>query len=289
VQVDRLLLTPSLPALPGAHTRLAAVIGSPVRHSLSPAMHNAAFRAAGLDWIYVALEVAPGEVPAALAGARALHLGGLSVTIPHKEAAAAAVDELSPSAQAVGAVNTVVPAGGGRLRGENTDGAGFLASLGDEGFDPAGRRCLVVGAGGAARAVIHALAGAGAAEVVVVNRSPARAEAAAALAGDRGRTGTSADVGGADLVVNATPLGLTGVDIDTLPVDTDLLGPGQLLLDLIPNPAVTPLMRAARARGARAAGGLGMLVHQGALAFELWTGQPAPVAVMRVAAVGALV
>lgn len=288
MQVDRLLLSPSLPARPGAHTRLAAVIGSPVRHSLSPAMHNAAFRAAGLDWIYVALEVAPGDVAAALAGARALHLGGVSVTIPHKAAAAAEVDELSPAAQAIGAVNTVVPAGEGRLRGENTDGDGFLASLADEGFDPRGRPCLVVGAGGAARAVVHALAGAGAAEVVVVNRSADRAEAAAALAGDRGRVGTPGDVAGADLVVNATPLGLTGVDVRTLPLDADLLGAGQLLVDLIPNPAVTPLMKAARRRGAQAVGGMGMLVHQGALAFQLWTGQPAPIGVMRVAALGAL-
>ena len=273
----------------GAHTRLAAVIGSPVRHSLSPAMHNAAFRACGLDWIYVAFEVAPDGVPAAFAGARALRLGGLSVTIPHKAAAAAEVDELSPAAEAVGAVNTVVPVGDGRLRGENTDGAGFLASLADEGFDPAGRRCVVIGAGGAARAVVHALGQAGAADVVVVNRSPDRALAAVALAGGVGRVGSAADVAGADLVVNATPLGLTGADLDALPVDPGLLGPGQLVLDLVPNPAVTPLMEAARSRGARAAGGLGMLVHQGALAFELWTGHPAPVAAMRAAAMGALV
>ena len=251
-------------------------------------MHNAAFRAAGLDWIYVALEVAPGRVAAALAGARALHIAGLSVTIPHKEAAAAEVDELSPAAQAIGAINTVVPAPDDRLRGENTDGAGFLGSLADEGFDPAGRRCVVVGAGGAARAVIHALGGAGAGEVVVVNRSADRAETAVMLAGDAGRMGSGADVAHAHLVVNATPLGLTGVDLDALPLDPDLLGPGQLVLDLIPNPAVTPLMKEARRRGARAAGGLGMLVHQGALAFELWTGQPAPIAAMRVAALGAL-
>ena len=274
----------------GAHTRLAAVIGSPVRHSLSPAMHNAAFRASGLDWVYVAFEVAPGGVAAAFTGARALHLGGLSVTIPHKAEAAAEVDELSPDAEAIGAVNTVVPVGEGRLRGENTDGGGFLASLADEDFEPAGRRCVVVGAGGAARAVVYALARAGAAEVVVVNRSPERAQAAVALAGGVGRVGSGVDVALADLVVNATPLGLTGVDLDSsLPVDPDLLGPGQLVLDLIPNPAVTPLMAAARTNGARAAGGLGMLVHQGALAFELWTGQPAPVGAMRVAALGALV
>lgn len=271
-----------------ASTRLAAVIGSPVRHSLSPAMHNAAFAELGLDWIYVAFEVAPGSVPAALAGARALGVGGLSVTIPHKQAALAEVDEVTAAARAVGAVNTVVAGDGGRLIGENTDGAGFLASLADEGFDPAGRPCAVVGGGGAARAVVHALAGAGASEVLVVNRTEERAEAAAALAGAAGRVGSASDLGRVELIVNATPLGLTGTDPEALPLDPELLGAGQLLVDLVPNPAVTPLMRAAAARGARAAGGLGMLVHQGALAFELWTGRPAPVAVMRAAAVSAL-
>jgi len=272
----------------GAHTRLAAVIGSPVRHSLSPAMHNAAFRAMGLDWIYLAFEVAPERVAAAAAGVRALGLGGLSVTIPHKAAVTAVMDELSPAAQAVGAVNTVVRTGNGRLRGENTDGAGFLASLADEGFDPAGRRCLVVGAGGAARAVVDALGGAGAAEVVVVNRSQARAHEVITLAGGVGRVGSPADVAEADLVVNATPLGLAGGEVDVLPVDVERLGAGQLVVDLIPNPLVTPLMAAARLRGASVAGGLGMLVHQGALAFELWTGVAAPLDVMRAAAMDAL-
>jgi shikimate dehydrogenase len=273
----------------GPYTRLAAVIGSPVRHSLSPAMHNAAFAHLGLDWVYVACEVTPGHVDAALAGARALGFGGLSVTIPHKAAALAAVDEATEVAQAVGAVNTVVPGAGGRLVGDNTDGAGFLASLADEGFDPAGRVCAVLGAGGAARAVAHALAGAGAADVVVVNRTRARAEEVAALAGAAGRVGDPVDVRAADLVVNATPLGLAGgAGAQELPLDPDLLGDGQLVVDLVPNPAVTPLLREARLRGARVAGGLGMLVHQGALAFELWTGRPAPVGVMRAAVVHAL-
>jgi shikimate dehydrogenase len=272
--------------VPGSDTRLAAVIGFPVRHSLSPAMHNAAFRELGLDWVYVACEVAPGAVDAAFAGVRALGLGGLSVTIPHKAAALEAVDEVTDAARAIGAVNTVVPTGVGRLRGENTDGAGFLASLSDEGFKAAGRICVVLGAGGAARAVVHALAGAGAAEIVVVNRTAARAEATAAVAGASGRVGTAADVTRADLIVNATPLGLAGSQ--DLPVDPELLGDGQLVVDLVPNPAVTPLMRAARERGAGAAGGLGMLVHQGALAFEQWTGRPAPLGVMRAAAVRAL-
>ncbi len=273
---------------PGASTRLAAVIGSPVRHSLSPAMHNAAFAELGLDWIYLAFEVAPGAVPAAFAGARALGLGGLSVTIPHKAAALAEVDEATDVARAVGAVNTVVAGDDRRLVGDNTDAGGFLASLSDVGFDPGGRVCLVVGAGGAARAVVHALAGAGAAEVMVANRTPDRGEGAAALAGAVGRVASVDEVVRADLVVNATPLGLSGSALDELPVDPALLRPGQLVLDLVPNPAITPLMRAARDAGCETAGGLGMLVHQGALAFEQWTGRPAPRGVMRAAAVRAL-
>ena len=251
-------------------------------------MHNAAFRALDLDWIYLAFEVVPDSVEAAFAGARALGFGGLSVTIPHKAAALDAVDEATAAARAIGAVNTIVSPGDGSLLGDNTDGAGFLASLTDEDFDPAGRVCAVVGAGGAARAVVHALAGAGATEVVVVNRTPERAGPVAALAGPAGRVGAASDLERVDLVVNATPLGLAGTDPEAFPFDPRLLGPGQLLVDLVPNPAVTPLMRAARDRGTAVAGGLGMLVHQGALAFELWTGRPAPLGVMRAAAVHAL-
>lgn len=251
-------------------------------------MHNAAFAELGLDWVYVALEVAPGDVAAAVRGAGALGFGGLSVTIPHKAAAVDAVDEVSDAARAVGAVNTVVPLAGGRLRGDNTDVGGFLASLADEGFDPAGRACAVLGAGGAARAVVHALATAGASAVVVVNRTPGRAEEVAALAGPGGRAGRPEDAAKVDLVVNATPLGLVGSDPAVLPLDPVHLGPGQLVVDLVPNPAVTPFMQAAQANGARVAGGVGMLVHQGALAFELWTGAAAPVAVMRAVAVRAL-
>ena len=273
---------------PGAATRLAAVIGSPVRHSLSPAMHNAAFRELGLDWVYLAFEVAPGAVPAAFAGVRALGVGGLSVTIPHKAAALAEVDEATDVARAVGAVNTVVAVGDGRLVGDNTDGAGFLASLSDEGFEPAGRVCLVVGAGGAARAVVHALAAVGAAEGMVANRPPERAQETAAMAGAVARVASTDEVVRADLVVNATPLGLAGSAPAELPVNAALLGPGQLVVDLIPNPAVTPLMRAAREAGCNTAGGLGMLAHQGALAFERWTGVPAPLGVIRAAAVRAL-
>lgn len=265
-------------------TRVAGVIGDPVRHSRSPALHNAAFAAAGLDWVYVAFEVGEGEVPSALAGMRSLGLAGLNVTMPHKQAVADAVDVLTPDAQALDAVNTVVPVEG-RLVGHNTDGAGFLDSLVlDAGVEVAGRRCLVLGAGGAARAVVRALAGAGAAEVVVVNRTPAAGERAAALAGSIGRLGTELDVGDADLVVNATPLGM-GARAGELPCDPGRLrGAGQVVVDLVYDPLETAWLAAARTAGATTVDGLGMLVRQAAHAFTLWTGIEAPVEAMRAGA-----
>jgi shikimate dehydrogenase len=258
-----------------------------VKHSLSPVLHNAAFRALGLDWAYLAFEVSRGEAGAAIVGARALGIDGLSVTMPHKEAVARAVDRLSATAERLGAVNTVVREGGA-LVGENTDGQGFLDSLRvDHGFDPANRRCVVLGSGGAARAVVLALVDAGAADVVVVGRSAERVGAAAALAGRRARPGNAAEVGEADLVVNATPVGMAGHP-EGPPVDATLLGPGQVVVDLVYHPAITPLLTAARERGAVAVGGLGMLVHQAAHAFRLWTGQEPPLEVMSAAAVQAL-
>jgi shikimate dehydrogenase len=275
------------------HTKLAAVIGWPARHSLSPVIHNAAFSSLGLDWRFVAFDVAEDATAEAIAGMRALGLSGLSVTMPHKAAVAALVDRLSPDAEALGAVNCVVP-GPGYLLGENTDGAGFIDALQhDEGFDPDGRRCVVLGAGGAGRAVVRALGRAGASDVVVVNRSPGPGQAAAVLAGRVGRVGGPEEVSAADLVVNATPLGMgvvvtTGGDPEQLPVDPALLGAGQLVVDLIYHPAVTPLLEAARARGATAVNGLGMLIHQAAHAFRRWTGEEPPLEAMSAAALAEL-
>jgi shikimate dehydrogenase len=279
---------------PTGSTHVAAVIGCPVRHSLSPVMHNAAYAALGLDWVYVAFEVAPGAARGALDAMRALGVAGFNVTMPHKHDVAAALDRLSPSAARLGAVNTVRRGPrDGELVGDNTDGAGFLDALRiDEGFDPAGRRCVVVGAGGAARAVVCALADAGAADIAVVNRTPERAEAAAALAGRVGRVGTGADAAGADLVVNATPLGMAGARAvggpPEIAVDPARLGAGQLVVDLVYHPVVTPLVEAARARGAAAANGLGMLIHQAAHTIRLWTGEDPPLEVMSAAALGEL-
>ncbi len=268
---------------PTGSTRLAAVIGSPVRHSLSPVLHNAAFGAAGLDWVYVALEVPEGRVPEALAGMRALGIGGLSVTMPHKEAVAAACDRLSPDAAALGAVNCVVP-DGDALVGHNTDGAGFVGALAADGIDPVGMACVVLGAGGAARAVALSLVRAGAAEVAIVNRTAARAEQAVALLGDRGRvvepSAAAQAVAAAGLVVNATSVGMGDPSPADLPVDPGALHAGQVVADIVYRPIETPFLREARAQGATGINGVPMLVHQAAVAFELWTGVTAPVAAM---------
>ena len=268
------------PAGLSSHTRLAIVIGDPVRHSLSPVIHNAAFAACGLDWVFLACEVPEGRVPDALAGARALGIEGLSVTMPHKAAVAAAVDDLSPAARLLGAVNCVARHGE-RLVGHNTDGGGFVDALtGEAGWSPAGTRCVVLGAGGAARAVTLALADAGAVEVAIVNRTAPNAVIATALAGDRGRVAEPGEVGGFDLVVNATPLGMRGHSGAAMPLDPELLRPDQLLVDLVYEPAETALLAAARERGLRAFNGVRMLVHQAARAFQLWTGTDAPVDAM---------
>lgn len=273
-------------AWPTAATHLAGVIGSPVRHSLSPVLHNAAFAALGLDWAYTAFDVPAGSAGAAVEGMRALGISGLSVTTPHKSDVAASVDRLSPVAERLGAVNTVVRLGR-TLVGESTDGEGFVDALRvDSGFDPAGRCCVVRGSGGAARAVVLALGGAGAAEVVVVpGRSFEKAALAAALAGAVGRVGPAEEASGADLVVNATTLGMAGGPAE-LPFDPESLNPGQLVVDLVY--PTSPFVEAAHDRGATATGGLGMLLHQAAHAFRLWTGQEPPLEAMSAAAVDAL-
>ncbi len=267
------------------------MIGDPVRHSLSPVLHNAAFRATGLDWVYVAFPVAAGHGADAVAAVRTLGIGGLSVTMPHKAAVAGAVDRLEAVAETLGVVNTVWR-DGDVLVGSNTDGHGFVRSLAVEaGFEPRGYRCAVIGSGGAARSVVVALARAGAADIVVVARTPERAQATAELAGRLGRVGEPADVIQADLVVNATPAGMRDTELeDQLPLGIGMgyLHRGQVVADLVYSPPVTPVLRAAQGRDAIAINGLGMLVHQAARQFHLWTGIEAPLAVMRDAAAAAL-
>jgi shikimate dehydrogenase len=253
----------------GEGVRLVGVIGSPVAHSLSPLLHTAAFAAMGLRdaWQSYAFEVPPGEADGALEEMRAAAVAGLSVTMPHKGDVAKLVDECSETARRLGAVNCVVARADGSLFGANTDGEGFVASLArGAGWSPEGRRCVVMGAGGAARAVILALADAGAAEVAVVNRTPERA------------------VGAADLVVNATPVGMAGTAAGGAGqeplVDPALLRRGQVAADLVYAPRVTQWLWAARVAGAHTLDGLGMLVHQAAAQLVLWTGREAPVEAM---------
>ncbi len=267
-----------------ADTRVAALIGSPVRHSLSPVLHNAAFAQLGLNWVYFAFEVAPGSATAALAAMRTLGLAGLSVTMPHKEAVAAAVDELDATAKALRSVNTVVAHAAGKLVGYSTDGDGLIASLRASGVSVAGRTTCVLGGGGAARAICDALARAGAASVVVVNRTPAAAEVAAALAVSNGASvgsvGTMRDIAEADIVINATSVGM---GTNELPCDPALLRAGQTVADIVYHPRATALLRAAKAAGAVTVEGLGMLVHQAALQQQLWHGAMPDVAVMTAA------
>ncbi len=282
-------------------TTVVGVIGDPVLHSLSPLLHNTAFAEMGLDWVSLGFPVPTGQAEAALAGMRALGIAGLSVTMPHKEAAAGLVDRTTPAATRLAAVNCITAVSSTRqLEGSNTDGEGFVAALSHGNrFEPRDRRCLVIGAGGAARAVVMALAEAGAAEVIVVNRSASRAVVAAALAGPVGRVGRPEDASTVDLVVNATPAGMPQADTPRLaetggptgtrfPLEPDLLKPGQVVVDLVYHPASTPWLLAARDRGAVTSNGLGMLVHQAAAQLCRWTGEDPPIAAMWRAATAAL-
>jgi shikimate dehydrogenase len=285
------------PVKVNGETRVTGLIGDPIAHTRSPAILNAGFVACGLNWIYVPFPAPAGHGGDAVRAARALGLAGLTVTMPHKADAAHACDELTPAAAALGAVNVVTVGEGGRLLGASTDGEGLVRSVQEEGFEPAGRDALVLGAGGAARAIVLALANAGA-RVTVAARRLAAAEAAAGLAfaaqrprggpgsgstGEPGAAVTLDDVepGAYALVVNATPLGMQG---EPGPVAVDRLNLGQFVVDTVYHPMETPFLTAARARGIKCTNGLGMLVHQAALAFELWTGVDAPLEVMRAAA-----
>jgi shikimate dehydrogenase len=267
---------------------VAAVIGSPVGHSLSSAIHRAAFASSGLDWSYVAFEVAPGRADAALDAMRVLGIAGFSVTTPHKEQVADHVDALAPSAAPLRSVNTVVREADGSLTGHSTDGDGFVAALVAEGFDVAARRVLVLGAGAAARSVVSALGRAGAAAIVVANRTPDRAAPVVALASTARPAGDlGVEIAAAELIVNATSVGF-GTDESPLDGWPGLLEPRHAVADLVYHPLQTPLLRAAAGAGARTFDGLGMLVHQAARQQELWTGRYPDVAVMRAAALAEL-
>ena len=280
-----------LPDRPGrvrGSTRKVGVIGWPIEHTLSPVIHNAAFVALGMDWVYVPLPVATARLPAALDGLGALGFAGANVTMPHKTRAAELVPDLSHDARLLRAVNTIVVGTDG-LAGHNTDALGFERFLReDTGFDPSGRAALLFGAGGGARACALALSRGGLAELSVAVREPSRGEdLRATLEG----SGTALRVVSidhvsevhADLIVNATPLGVHG---ERLPLPS--LVPGVVGVDLLYRPSATPFQAEIREGGGSVFGGLGLLLHQAAISFELWTGQTPPLSVMSAAAVGEL-
>lgn len=253
-------------------------------------MHNAAFRALELDWVYAAFPVPPGRLRDGIARLLTLGVAGVNVTMPHKEEAALVADRLSDEASKLRAVNTLVRAGDGFV-GHNTDAPGFRRFLeSDAGYDASGRTALLVGAGGAARACALVLADMGARRLVVAVRDPDRASALVQVLEGRPVIVETVALARADLllrevdlVVNATPAGQAGED---LPLHD--LGPGHTLVDLVYRPPATPLQERARRAGARAYGGLGMLLHQGAISFELWTGRFPPLGVMSAAALSDL-
>lgn len=267
-------------------TVMYGVFGDPIAHSKSPLMLNRAFKEAGLNAAYAAFRIAPGTLKDAVNGIRALGFRGVNVTIPHKLEVMSYLDEIDEDARQIGAVNTIVNENG-VLKGYNTDGIGYVRSLKEEtGIQIAGKRVLVLGAGGAARGIVYALAKEGAAAIRIANRTAERAEELAAYARafteavGFGTERIPSVIGETDIIINTTSAGMHP-NVDELPMNTDLITPGMLVSDLIYNPRITLLLREAQERGATIHGGLGMFIYQGAYAFEYWTGLPAPVAAMR--------
>jgi len=276
-------------------TLVCGVMGDPVEHSVSPAMHNAAFRALGLNYVYLPFRVSKAGLAGAVEGIRALHIAGMNVTIPHKVSIIPLMDEVDPLAARIGAVN-VVRNEGGRLAGGNTDAEGFLRLLKEQGVEARSLRVVVLGAGGASRAVCFALASLGA-DITILNRTVQRAENCAAdMAKYTGRTfaalemnpdNLAGSLAKADLLVNATSMGMAP-HADESPVNRELLERRHIVVDIVYNPVKTRLLKEAEKAGAGIMGGLDMLAWQGALSFEIWTGCRAPVDVMRRAAAAAV-
>ncbi len=260
-------------------TRLTGIIGFPVKHSLSPEMHNTAFDHLGLNFCYVPLEVRPEDLKDAVKGLKALGFVGANVTIPHKQAVIAYLDGVDEEASFIGAVNTITREGNS-LIGHNTDGRGFIQSLKDEGIDLAGKEVFLLGAGGAARAVAFAIAPE-VSRLYIYNRTAERGlELAMKLKKLNPEVAFTSNLNYckiSDIVINATSVGLK--ETDPLPIDPDYLREGQIVYDLIYRQ--TPLLREASRRGCRTIDGTGMLLHQGAEAFRLWTGVEPPLDLMR--------
>jgi shikimate dehydrogenase len=258
-------------------TRVAGVIGDPIEHTLSPVLHNAAYEALGIDWVYVPFHARAGEARAALDAMRTFDIAGLSVTMPHKIDVAVACDELTDIAGALQSVNTVTPIGDGQLRGDSTDGEGLMRALAEENVDVDGKSVFLLGAGGAARAVAYSLNQHGA-HIVVSARRPDAADALALLVDGIvvGWDAREDAAGASDIIVNATPIGMDPGDESPL----HKFGRDQVVADLVYNRPDTALRREARACGTAELGGLGMLVHQAALQIEQWTGLTPPIPAM---------
>lgn len=271
-----------------AKTQKVGLLGWPLGHSLSPAMHNAAFAVHGLDYVYVPLATPPELLPQAVAGLKALGFVGVNVTIPHKVAIMDYLDEIDNSAKLVGAVNTIV-VNEKRLIGYNTDADGYIRSLEQAGITVAGKSAVILGAGGAARAVAAGFVSANITSLTIAARDRNKADMIASLvAGTIPVKGTAWDsqavvaaLSTADIVVNATPLGMYPAIASQPPLLWDLLQQSAAVSDLVYNPLVTHFMAEGTRRGHTVVGGEGMLIEQGALAFELWTGCRAPREIMR--------
>jgi len=269
-------------------TKICSLIGDPVEHTMSPAMHNAAYKKLGLDYVYVPFHVKPDELAKAVAGLRALNVRGFNVTIPYKVSVIPLLDGLDPLAEKIGAVNTVVNTEG-ELLGCNTDAEGFLQALLENGIKPQGKRVVVLGAGGASRAITYILAKNGA-RVTIVNRQQEldwAEDISQLIQKDLGQEVKVYELGqlagvieNTDLLVNATSVGMSPASQDS-PVPALLLRKVPAVFDIVYNPIETRLLREAKAAGARTIGGVDMLAWQGALAFEKWTGQKAPLDLMR--------
>jgi shikimate dehydrogenase len=271
-------------------TMVCGIIGDPIEHTMSPAMHNAAFKILGLDYVYIPFKVKGLELKKAIEGIRGLNIRGLNVTIPHKVAVMQFLDRIDPLAEKIGAVNTIVN-DDGILSGYNTDATGFLQTLHDKDIEPGDKKVLMLGAGGAARAIGNILAGEKA-HLTILNRRQELSWAedlskrltihygTEVRAGELTPENLKRAMGGADILVNATSLGMIPDD-DGTPVPAELLNANLTVFDVVYNPLQTRLLREAKTAGAGTISGLEMLVWQGAIAFEKWTGTKAPVEVMR--------
>jgi shikimate dehydrogenase len=276
-------------------TRVCGVIGEPIEHTLSPIMHNAAFQAVGLDYVFLAFRVKPAEVEAAVNGIRALNIRGLNVTMPHKTAIINHLDRVDLSAQIVNSVNTVLNKEN-LLFGFNTDGVGAVRALKENGVELKGRKVLLLGAGGAARAIAYAMAKE-ADELAVLNRTVKQAQALAKLlersfnkkiaSGSLSPSDVETNIRDSDILINATSVGMKPKPNES-PVTPKMLRKNMAVMDIVYNPLETQLAKDAKAAGAEVISGVEMLIYQGAASFEIWTGKSAPVEVMRQAALNHL-